>query len=85
MAADRDAAEMRTTAAALTYARVLAEGRVQPETVEDLWEMQKNRVDLPVGLNDALAQNRWSTGSRPWPRPTSAIPTCRPAMSAIAA
>ncbi len=50
--------EMATTAAALTYARVLAEGRVRPETVEDLWEMQKNRVDLPVGLNDALAQNR---------------------------
>jgi len=53
-----DAAEMRTTAAALGYGRVLAEGRVRPETVEDLWEMQKNRVDLPVGLNDALAQNR---------------------------
>ena len=50
--------EMATTAAALTYARVLAEGRVRPETVEDLWEMQKNRVDLPVGLNDALAADR---------------------------
>jgi murein L,D-transpeptidase YcbB/YkuD len=49
LAADRDAAEMRTTAAALVYARVLAEGRVRPETVEDLWEMQKNRVDLPFG------------------------------------
>jgi len=40
----------------MAYARVLAEGRVRPETVEDLWEMQKNRVDLPVGLNDALAR-----------------------------
>jgi murein L,D-transpeptidase YcbB/YkuD len=50
--------EMATTAAALSYARVLAEGRVRPETVEDLWEMQKNRADLPGGLNDALAQNR---------------------------
>lgn len=62
------AAEMRTTAAALGYARVLAEGRVRPETVEDLWEMQKNRVDLPVGLNDALAQNRlidWFEGLAP--------------------
>ena len=57
LAADRDAAEMRTTAAAMGYARVLGEGRVRPETVEDLWEMQKNRVDLPVGLNNALAQN----------------------------
>ena len=58
LAASRDSAEMRTTAAALGYGRVLAEGRVRPEAVEDLWEMQKNRVDLPVGLNDALAQNR---------------------------
>ena len=62
------AAEMRTTAAALGYGRVLAEGRVRPETVEDLWEMQKNRVDLPVGLNDALAQVRlvdWYEGLAP--------------------
>ena len=61
-------AEMRTTAAAMGYGRVLAEGRVRPETVEDLWEMQKNRVDLPVGLNDALAQNRlvdWFEGLAP--------------------
>ena len=68
LAADRDAAEMRTTAAALVYGRVLAAGRVRPETVEDLWEMQKNRVDLPVGLNDALAQNRlvdWLEGLAP--------------------
>ena len=63
-----NAAEMRTTAAAMTYGRVLAEGRVRPETVEDLWEMQKNRVDLPAGLNDALAQNRlvdWFEGLAP--------------------
>lgn len=63
-----DSAEMRTTAAAMSYGRVLAEGRVRPETVEDLWEMQKNRVDLPVGLNDALAQNRlvdWFEGLAP--------------------
>jgi len=68
LAAARDSAEMRTTAAALGYGRVLAEGRVRPETVEDLWEMQKNRVDLPVGLNDALAQNRlvdWFEGLAP--------------------
>jgi L,D-transpeptidase YcbB len=68
LSGDRDAGEMRTTAAAMGYARVLAEGRVRPETVEDLWEMQKNRVDLPVGLNDALAQNRlldWFEGLAP--------------------
>ncbi|KQW79600.1 L,D-transpeptidase family protein [Brevundimonas sp. Root1279] len=58
LAADRSAAEMRTTVAALDYARTLAQGRVKPESVEDLWEMQKNVVDLPAGLNDALANNR---------------------------
>ena len=68
LAAVPDAADMRTTAAAIAYGRVLAEGRVRPETVEDLWEMQKNRVDLPVGLNDALAGNRlvdWFEGLAP--------------------
>ena len=50
--------EVATTAAALAYARVLAEGRVAPETVEELWEMQKNRVDLPGGLADAVSRNR---------------------------
>ncbi len=68
LASAPDSAEMRTTAAAMSYGRVLAEGRVRPETVEDLWEMQKNRVDLPVGLNDALAQNRlvdWFEGLAP--------------------
>ena len=68
LSADRATAEMKTTVAAMGYARVLAEGRVRPETVEDLWEMQKNRVDLPRGLNDALAQNRlldWIEGLAP--------------------
>ncbi|MDP3369428.1 MAG: peptidoglycan-binding protein, partial [Brevundimonas sp.] len=68
LASSPDAAEMRTTAAALGYGRVLAEGRIRPETVEDLWEMQKNRVDLPFGLNDALARNRlidWFEGLAP--------------------
>lgn len=68
LANDRTSGEMRTTAAALGYGRVLAEGRVRPETVEELWEMQKNRVDLPAGLNDALAQNRlldWFEGLAP--------------------
>jgi murein L,D-transpeptidase YcbB/YkuD len=57
-AADRDSADVRTTAAALTYGRVIAEGRVRPEDVEDLWEMQKNRVDLPTGLNDAMVRGQ---------------------------
>jgi len=60
LAADRETAEIRTTAAALAYAKVLSEGRVRPETVEELWEMQKNSVDLPRGLVDAVAANKLS-------------------------
>lgn len=68
LAADRARSEMLTTAAVLSYCRVLAEGRVRPETVEDLWEMRKNRVDLPVGLNAALANDQlldWVEGLAP--------------------
>ena len=60
--------DVRTTAAVLAYARVLSEGRVAPETVEDLWEMQKNRVDLPMGLSNAMAGDRldpWMEGLAP--------------------
>ncbi|MBD3836020.1 L,D-transpeptidase family protein [Brevundimonas sp.] len=68
LAADPATSDLRTTAAALAYARVLAEGKVRPETVEDLWEMQKNRVDLPRGLNDALSRGvllDWYEGLAP--------------------
>lgn len=68
LAADPDSADLRTSAAALKYARVLAEGMVRPETVEELWEMAKNRVDLPLGLNDALVRNQlveWYEGLAP--------------------
>jgi len=59
-AAQPDTAEVRTTAAALAYAKVLAQGRIAPETVEELWEMQKNSVDLPTGLVQAISGNRLS-------------------------
>ncbi|MFA4939809.1 murein L,D-transpeptidase [Brevundimonas sp.] len=68
LAADPASADLRTTTAAIGYARVLAEGKVRPETVEDLWEMQKNRVDLPRGLSDALSRNvlvNWYDGLAP--------------------
>lgn len=68
LASDPAATEMRTTVAALAYARVLSEGRIRPETVEDLWEMQKNRVDLPAGLSDAIGRNMlvdWYEGLAP--------------------
>jgi len=68
LAADPDSAEVRTTGAAMAYADVLARGRVRPESVEELWEMQKNVVDLPAGLNDAMVQNKiveWFNGLAP--------------------
>ncbi|WP_374275020.1 murein L,D-transpeptidase [Brevundimonas sp.] len=68
LAADPPTAEIRTTAAAIRYARALSEGQVRPETVEELWEMQKNRVDLPRGLHDALQSERlldWMEGLAP--------------------
>lgn len=68
LAADPSSSEVRTTAAALTYARALAEGRVRPETVEELWEMEKNRVDLPTGFANALGNGQlvaWFDGLAP--------------------
>jgi murein L,D-transpeptidase YcbB/YkuD len=68
LAADPASSDLRATAAALAYGRILAEGKVRPETVEDLWEMQKNRVDLPRGMSDALARNvllDWFEGLAP--------------------
>ncbi|WAC61086.1 L,D-transpeptidase family protein [Brevundimonas sp. SL130] len=68
LAADPASSDLRTTAAALAYGRILAEGKVRPETVEDLWEMQKNRADLPSGMSDALARNvllDWFEGLAP--------------------
>lgn len=68
LAADPSSAEVRTTAAAMEYARTLAEGRIRPETVEELWEMEKNRIDLPTGLSNALSSNQmvaWFDGLAP--------------------
>lgn len=68
LTADPARAEMLTTTAALRYARVLSEGRVRPETVEDLWEMRKNRVDLALGLGTAVGDGRiveWFEGLAP--------------------
>ena len=68
LVSDPARADMRLTEAVMAYARVLAEGRVRPESVEDLWEMQKNRTDLAVGLSGALAADRlsaWLDGVAP--------------------
>jgi murein L,D-transpeptidase YcbB/YkuD len=68
LAADPSSSEVRTTAAAISYAKALAEGRVRPETVEELWEMEKNRVDLPTGLANALSSGQlvaWFDGLAP--------------------
>jgi murein L,D-transpeptidase YcbB/YkuD len=68
LAADPASADVRTTAAAMTYARTLAEGRVRPEDVEELWEMEKNHVDVATGLSNALSSNQivsWFDGLPP--------------------
>jgi murein L,D-transpeptidase YcbB/YkuD len=68
LAADPASADVRTTAAAMTYGRALALGRVRPETVEELWEMEKNNVDLATGLSNALSSNQivaWFDGLPP--------------------
>lgn len=57
-AANPETAEVRSTLAALTYAGALAHGSTQPEQVEELWEMEKNRVDLPTGMVEAISGNR---------------------------
>jgi len=59
-AADRQSADVKATAGALSYAKVLAHGRVRPESVEELWEMEKNSVDIPAGFTQALNNNKLS-------------------------
>lgn len=58
LAAQPESAEVRATASALSYAKALAQGRVRPEAVEELWEMQKNNVDVAGGLVQAINGNR---------------------------
>jgi murein L,D-transpeptidase YcbB/YkuD len=57
---DPQLADMRLTTAALTYAKVLSEGTVDPGDVEELWEMVPNRVPLGAPLAEALRANRLS-------------------------
>lgn len=68
LAANPDTAEVRATASALAYANALAHGTVEPEKVEELWEMEKNRVDIPTGMVEAISANRlydWVEGLAP--------------------
>lgn len=58
LAANPETAEVRATASALAYAGALAHGSVDPEKVEELWEMEKNRIDLPTGLVEAISGSR---------------------------
>ncbi|HRH20419.1 MAG TPA: L,D-transpeptidase family protein [Brevundimonas sp.] len=57
---DPQLADMRLTTAALTYAKVLSEGTVDPSDVEELWEMVPNRVPLGAPMAEALVANRLS-------------------------
>jgi len=51
---DPVARELALTTAALSYARALALGRVDPTEMEGLWELKRNAVDAPLGLDQAL-------------------------------
>lgn len=57
LAAQPETAEVRATASAISYAKALAHGRVRPESVEDLWEMKKNNVNIAGGLVEAINGN----------------------------
>jgi murein L,D-transpeptidase YcbB/YkuD len=46
--------DIRLTRAALDYASALADGRVDPKQVEDIFTLHRNIVDVPGGLNAAL-------------------------------
>lgn len=56
--ADPSRADMRLTAAALRYAKVLSEGQVDPTSVEELWSMERNRAPLGAAMAQALSTNR---------------------------
>ena len=47
-------ADVRLTRAALDYADALADGRVNPNQVEDIFTLHRNVVDVSAGLNAAL-------------------------------
>lgn len=61
--------EVALTAAALRYARTLAIGRIDPKTVETLWEMNRNVFDAPKKLSEAVAAggdlSAWFDGLAP--------------------
>ncbi len=46
--------DIRLTRAAIAYASTLSFGRIKPETVETIWSLRGNSVDVPGGLNQAL-------------------------------
>jgi murein L,D-transpeptidase YcbB/YkuD len=57
---ERDPArrDLKLTSAALAYGSALAMGKVNPESVEEVFTLKRNLVDVPAGLNQALAAHR---------------------------
>jgi murein L,D-transpeptidase YcbB/YkuD len=57
---ERDPAsrDLKLTRAALAYGAALAMGRVNPESVEEIFTLKRNVVDIPGGLEDALTTHR---------------------------
>jgi murein L,D-transpeptidase YcbB/YkuD len=50
--------DLKLTRAALAWGHALAMGKVNPEQVEEIFTLKRNVVDIPGGLNDALAGHR---------------------------
>lgn len=52
---DAEHRDIAYSRAALAYAHALAMGKVDPTTVEDIWTLHRNVVDVTSGLDTALA------------------------------
>ncbi|HYF22332.1 MAG TPA: L,D-transpeptidase family protein [Caulobacteraceae bacterium] len=75
---DPVARELALTTAALSYARALALGRVDPTEMEGLWELKRNAVDAPLGLDQALKTGDfggWFAGLAPSDRGYTGLST----------
>jgi murein L,D-transpeptidase YcbB/YkuD len=84
-AADEDIARTR---AALDYAAALAQGRVDPATLHDVYTLPRPKVDLVAGLARALAANAlpaWFDGLAPQDADYAALSAAYLAFSAKAA
>ncbi|HEY9219273.1 MAG TPA: hypothetical protein VIO94_14585, partial [Phenylobacterium sp.] len=68
VAEDPSAKDRGLTLAALRYAQALSQGVVDPDTLHDIYELQRNHVDVAGGLARALDEGHvaeWLAGLAP--------------------